>query len=61
MEPPPRVLDIFVVFRKDFAFDIFNKMRYILLVVALLEAFNVTKHCRYPGHHLGFYQQLEIS
>ena len=33
------------------------KMRYILWVVALLEAYDVTKH----GRHLGFYQELEIS
>ena len=33
------------------------KMRYILWVVALLEACDVTKH----GRHLGLYQELEIS
>ena len=38
------------------AFDLVIKMRYILLVVALLEVFDVTKH----GRHLGFYQELEI-
>ena len=31
-------------------------MRYILRVVALLESCDVTKH----GHHLEFYQELEI-
>ena len=31
-------------------------MRYILWVVALLEACNVTNN----GRHLGFYQELEI-
>ena len=36
-------------------FDLLNKMRYILWVVALLEASDVTKH----GRHLGFYQELE--
>ena len=30
-------------------------MRYILWVVALLEAFHVTNN----GRHLGFYQELE--
>ena len=35
----------------------FNKMRYILLVVALLEAYEVTEN----GHHFRFYQELEIS
>ena len=37
------------------AFDLLNKMRCILQVVALLEASDVTKH----GRHLGFYQELE--
>ena len=32
-------------------------MRYILWVVALLEAFDVTEN----GHHFRFYQELEIS
>ena len=36
-------------------FDLFNKMRYILLVVALLEACDVTNN----GRHLGFCQELE--
>ena len=47
------------VFRNDFtwkAFDLLNKMRYILWVVALLEACDVTNN----GRHLGFYQELEI-
>ena len=35
-------------------------MRYIFQVVVLLEACDVNKHCGYPGHHLGFYQELEI-
>ena len=38
------------------AFDLLYKIRYILRVVALLEACDVTKH----GRHLGFYQELEI-
>ena len=38
------------------AFDLLNKMRYILWVVALLEACDVTNN----GRHLGFYQELEI-
>ena len=36
------------------------KMRYILWVVALLEACEVTNNGRHLGHHLGFYQWLEI-
>ena len=38
------------------ALDLLNKMRYILWVVTLLEACDVTNN----GHHLGFYQELEI-
>ena len=36
----------------------FYKMRYILLVVALLEFCDVAKHGRHLGSHLGFYQKL---
>ena len=36
--------------------DLPNKMKYILWVVALLEACDVTSN----GRHLGFYQELEI-
>ena len=39
------------------ALDLFNKMRYILWVVALLEACDVTNN---NDRHLGFYQELEI-
>jgi len=35
-------------------------MRYILWVVALLEACRVTNNGRHRGRHLGFYQELEI-
>ena len=35
-------------------------MRYILGVVALLEACDVTNNCRHLGRHQGFYQELEI-
>ena len=60
MEPLPTVFDIFVVYRTDFTFEILNKIRNILQVMVLLEACDVNKHCRYAGHHLGFYQELEI-
>ena len=40
--------------------DLLNKMRYILWVVALLEACDVTNNGRHLGRHLGFYQELEI-
>ena len=43
------------------AFDLLYKMRYILWVVALLETWDVTKHGRHLGRHLGFYQELEIT
>ena len=42
------------------AFDLLNKMRYILWVVALLEACDVTNSGGNLGRHLGFYQELEI-
>ena len=35
-------------------------MRYILWLVALLEACDVTNSGRHLGRHLGFYQELEI-
>ena len=35
-------------------------MRYILWVVVLLEACDVTNNSRHLGRHLGFYQELEI-
>ena len=37
-----------------------KKMRYILWVMALLEACNVTNNGRNLGRDLGFYQELEI-
>ena len=36
-------------------------MRYILWVVALLEACDVTNSGRHLGRHLGFYQELELE
>ena len=51
------------VFRNDFtwkAFDLLNKMRYILWVVALLEVCDATNNGRDLGRYLGFYQGLEI-
>ena len=35
-------------------------MSYILWVVALLEAWDLTNNGRHIGRHLGFYQELEI-
>ena len=54
MEPLPRVLICCLQWK---AFDLLNKMRYILWVVALLEACDVTNNVL----HLGFYQELEIK
>ena len=48
-------------YRQWKAFVLFYKMRYILWVVALLEACDVTKHGRHIGHHLGSYKELENS
>ena len=42
------------------AFDLLYKMRYILWVVALLGACEVTNNGPHLGHHLGVYQELEI-
>ena len=63
MEPLPEFLQYF---EKQFylwrgGFDLLNKMGYILLVVALLEAYDVTNNGRHLGRHIGFYQELEIS
>ena len=61
MEPLPRVFDMLKYLETICvhwkAFDRLNKMKYILSVVALLEACDITKH----GRHLGFHQELEIS
>ena len=43
------------------AFDLLYKMRYILWVVALLGACDVTNNGRHLGRLLGFYQRLEIK
>ena len=42
-------------------FDLLNKMRYILWVVALLKACDVTNNGRHLGRHLEFYQELETG
>ena len=62
MEPLPGVFDMLQYFEmilpfKWKAFDVFlQDERYILWVVALLEACDVNNN----GRHLGFYQELEI-
>ena len=37
-----------------------NKMRYILWVVALLEACDITNNGRHLARHLGFLQRIRI-
>ena len=61
MEPlPPRILFCCSMSKRFHlqwkAFDLLNKMRYILWVVALLGAFDVAN----VGCHLEYYQELEI-
>ena len=62
MDPPPSLefLICFSISKRFYlqrkAFDLLYKMRYILWVVALLGACDVTNN----GRHLGFYQELEI-
>ena len=41
-------------------FYLLYKIRYILWVMALLGAYDVTNNGRHLGRHLGFYQGLEI-
>ena len=43
------------------AFDVLDKMRYTLWVVALLEACDVTKYIRRLSRLLGFYLEFKIS
>ena len=42
------------------AFDLLTKMTYILWMVELLEACDITNNGHHLGCHLGFYQELEI-
>ena len=58
--PPPPTKKLFQL--NDFPIsgqplNLLYQVRYILWMVALLEACNLTKR----GRHLGFYQELEIS
>ena len=65
MEPlPPRILFCCSMSKRFHlqwkAFDLLNKMRYILWVVLLLRACDVTNNDCHLGHHLGFYQELQV-
>ena len=65
MEPlPPRILFCCSMSKRFHlqwkAFDLLNKMRYILWVVVLLRACDVTNNDCHIGHHLGFYQELQV-
>ena len=42
------------------AVNFLDNIRFILWVVALREACDVSKHGCHLGHHLGFHQELEI-
>ena len=58
--PPQSYVEICCSISKRFylqrkAFDLLNKMRYILWMVALLEDCDVTHNGRHLGCHLGFY------
>ena len=61
MEPLPRVFDMLQYFETILPLVerlwLLNKMRYILGVVALLEACDTTNN----GRHLGFYQESETK
>ena len=62
--PPPQGVLIFCSISKRFylrwkAFDFLNMKRYILWVVALLEACDVTNNGRHLGHHLRFSKEIE--
>ena len=61
-QDPPRVFDMLQYFETilpsvESLNDLLNKMRYILWVVARLEACDITNN---NDRHLGFYQELEI-
>ena len=61
--PPPLELLLCCSISKRFylqwnAFDLLYKMRYILWLVALLGACDVTNNGRNLSRHLGFYQEL---
>ena len=66
MEPLPGVfnmlqhIETILLLVESLCRDLLNKMKYILWVVALLEACDVTNNGRHLGCHLGFYQELEI-
>ena len=60
MEPLPGVFICCSIFKRFYlkwkTFDLLNKMKYILGVVVLLEACDVTNN----GRHFRFYQELDI-
>ena len=58
--PPPGVFDMLQYLETILLRVEILKMRYILQVVALLEACDVTRNGGHLGCHLGFHQELEI-
>ena len=65
MEPLPGDADMLQYFKMIClqwkSFDLLNKMRYILWVVALLETYDITNNGCHLGHNLGFYQELKVK
>ena len=60
MESLPGVFDMLQYLETILSRVEILKIRYILRVVALLEACDVTRNGRHLGCHLGFHQELEI-
>ena len=59
MESLPGVFDMLQYLQTILSRVEILKIRYILRVVALLEACDVTRNGRHLGCHLGFHQELE--
>ena len=63
MEPLPGVFDMLQYAKRFYlqwkAFDLLNKTRYILWVVALLGACDNANNGHHLGRHLGFYRELD--
>ena len=63
---PPRRCRYVAVFQNDFTLIgkplIYStRMRYILWVVALPEAYDITNNGHHLGCHLGLYQELKVK
>ena len=65
IQPLPAVFDMLQYFEMilplvESLTDLLNKMRYILWVVALMEACDITNNGCHLDRYLGFYQEVEI-